>query len=121
MEKRVLYLVLILVAAAIGVAIYLEKGAIAAAIKGSSSTSGDGGVGGTTSTTGGGATTTTASCTYPVDMTSNKSCILQAFKDSGYWGQLNSTQQANASNDPSSWLHGHPYLYTVYPEYFTQA
>ncbi len=108
MEKRVLYIVLILVAAAIGVAIYLEKDAIAATVGGSSS-----GSSGSGSTTGG--------CTYPVDSSSPSACILQAFKDSGYFGQLTSSQQASASNDPSTWLLNHPYLVSVYPEYFTQA
>ncbi len=109
MEKKVLYIVLILVAAAIGVAIYLEKDAIAATIGGSSS-SGSSGSGGSSS-----------GCTYPVDTASSSACITQAFKDSGYWGQLTSAQQAAASNDPSTWLQGHPYLVSVYPEYFTQA
>lgn len=118
MEKRVLYIVLILVAAAIGVAIYLEKDAIAAAV-GGNSTSSSGSSGGSSS--GSGTGSGSSGCTYPVDTTSSPACILQAMKDSGYYGQLNSTQQGSATNDPSTWLHGHPYLYTVYPEYFTQA
>ena len=110
MEKRILYIVLIVVAAAIGVAIYLEKDAISAAVGGSSSGSSSGSSGSSSS-----------GCTYPVDSTSSSACILQAFKDSSYWGQLDSAQQASASSDPSTWLIGHPYLYTVYPEYFVQA
>ena len=111
MEKKVLYVVLILVAAAVAVAIYLEKDAIAAAVGGSSSgSSGSSGSGGSS-----------GACAYPVDSTSSTACLMQAFKDSGYWGQLNSTQQASASSDPSTWLQAHPYLYTVFPEYFTLA
>ena len=110
MEKRILYAILLLIAAAAAVAIYLQRDAILAATGGSSSGSGSG-----SSSSGAGG------CSYPVDSGASGACILQGFKDSGYYGALDPQQQAEASNDPSTWLLAHPYLYTVYPDYFAQA
>jgi hypothetical protein len=47
----------------------------------------------------------------PVTVNSSPADILDAFKASGYWAQLNGTQQQEAEKDPIAWLRGHPYLY----------
>lgn len=115
MEKRILYAILLLIAAAAAVAIYLQRDAILAATAGSSSSDGSG------SSSSGSSSSGAGGCSYPVDSGASGACILQGFKDSGYYGALDPQQQAEASNDPSTWLLAHPYLYTVYPEYFAQA
>ena len=59
-------------------------------------------------------------CTFPVCPSSPSQCILEAFKESGYFQQLNYQQQQAAQSNPSGWLSSHPYLYGMYPAYFTQ-
>ena len=59
-------------------------------------------------------------CTFPVCPSSSSQCILEAFKESGYFQQLNYQQQQAAQSNPLGWLSSHPYLYGVYPAYFTQ-
>jgi len=58
------------------------------------------------------------SCNFPVCPSSPPSCILAAFKQSGYFSLLNQQQQATAQSDPVGWLNSHPYLYDAYPQYF---
>ncbi len=60
------------------------------------------------------------SCSFPVTLESPPNCILQAFKQSGYYSMLTPDQQSAASQDPAGWLSSHPYLFTVYPNYFSQ-
>jgi hypothetical protein len=59
------------------------------------------------------------SCNFPVCSSSPPSCILAAFKQSGYFSLLNPDQQAAAQSDPVGWLNSHPYLYAAYPQYFS--
>jgi len=74
---------------------------------------------------GGGTSSGGGTCHYPVTTSSPSSCILQAFKDSGYYALLNPTEQQEAASNPSGWLTEHPYLYSAseggYPSYFAAA
>lgn len=58
---------------------------------------------------------------FPVTVNSSKLDIMEAFRQSGYWSQLNAGQQARASFDPAAWLRGHPFLYGKWPAYFVNA
>jgi len=60
-------------------------------------------------------------CTFPVCPSSPPECILEAFMQSGYFYQLNPQQQQAARSNPAGWLQGHPYLYSAYPQYFSQT
>jgi hypothetical protein len=79
---------------------------------------------------GGGGSSGTTSCTFPVTVNSPPACITQAFKQSGYYdqvqqlvasGQEDATYAKTMDSDPSAWLHSHPYLYNAYPQYFSQG
>jgi hypothetical protein len=54
----------------------------------------------------------------PVTVKSGATEILEAFKQSPYWGQLTSAQQKQAAENPAAWLEGHPYLFSWYPSFF---
>ncbi len=47
--------------------------------------------------------------------------IIENFINCGYFLNLTDDQQKKARHDPVEWLHGHPYLFAQYPQFFMDA
>lgn len=58
---------------------------------------------------------------YPVTTKSTEQDIYNAMVDSGYIAAAGANNPEFATNDPLSQLQSHPYLYTAYPNFFSQT